>query len=189
MQLDYGRKDNTTKDWKADYAAFLILPKEKGKDGMDSVVTRLMEIHTTQSSRSQRHSVDAFDEILEEINCNNCKVQLNVPRFKMQYGTKSLVDNLRSLGLQTCFDDNSMLMEMSDDPLVHLDEVLHKAVIEVTEEGTEAAAATVGIVMTRSAFPLPPPRITFDRPFVMLILHLPTKTPLFIARVDDPELH
>jgi serpin B len=78
-------------------------------------------------------------------------------------------------------------MEMSDDPLVHLDEVFHKAVMEVTEEGTEAAAASVGIIMTRS-MPMPPEKLVFDRPFVMIILHVPTKTPLFLARVDDPEL-
>jgi serpin B len=181
VQLDYGERDQELeKDWRADYAAFFILPNEKGIRGINDVIVSLLEMH--------RESSQAFDDILQEMNLNSHnKVNLSIPRFKMQYGTKSLVDELRSLGLRSCFDGERVLMEMSDDPLVHLDEVFHKAVMEVTEEGTEAAAASVGIIMTRS-MPMPPEKLVFDRPFVMIILHVPTKTPLFLARVDDPEL-
>mmetsp|Transcript_13628 Transcript_13628/g.25597 ORF Transcript_13628/g.25597 Transcript_13628/m.25597 type:complete len:408 (+) Transcript_13628:3930-5153(+) len=180
VQLDYGERDKQQQnDWRADYSAFFILPKEKGMDEINDVIASLLEMHS-QSSQN-------FDDILEEMSNDDRKVDLSIPRFKMQYGTKSLVNELKSMGLRSCFDGEGVLMEMSDDPLVHLDEVLHKAVVEVTEEGTVAAAATVGIIMTRS-LPLPPPKIVFDRPFIMVILHVPTKTPLFMARVDDPEL-
>lgn len=179
VQLDYGERDKQQNDWSADYAAYFILPQEKGRQGINNVIVNLLDMH--------RESSQSFDEILEQMKNNINKVNLSIPRFRMQYGTKSLVKELRSLGLRSCIDGEGVLMEMSDDPLVHLDEVFHKAVMEVTEEGTEAAAATVGVVMTRS-MPLPPHRIVFDRPFVMIILHVPTKTPLFMARVDDPEL-
>lgn len=108
-----------------------------------------------------------------------------MPRFKLSYGTKNLSKELQDMGLKSVFTDGS-LPEMSDDPLVHLDDVLHKAVIEVTEEGTVAAAATVGIVMTRM-IPIPSPVISFDRPFLLMILHIPTNTPLFLSKVCDPE--
>jgi Serine protease inhibitor len=179
VQLDYGKQDEQQPDWTADYAALFVLPKEKGKSGINSVVMDLMDMHRTSSQ--------SFDEMLQELSYNHQKVDLSIPRFRMQYGTRSLVNELKTLGLRSCFDGEAVLMEMSDDPLVHLDQVFHKAVMEVTEEGTEAAAATVGIVMTRS-MPMPPPKLVFDRPFVMIVLHVPTKTPLFVARVDDPEL-
>merc|ERR1719469_1463735 len=77
-------------------------------------------------------------------------------------------------------------LQMSEDPEVYLDDVLHKAVMEVTEEGTVAAAATAGIMMSRS-IPKPPIDMIFDRPFGMVVLHTPSMTPLFVARVNDPD--
>jgi hypothetical protein len=35
--------------------------------------------------------------------------------------------------------------------------------------------------------PLPPIDMTFDRPFVMVVVHVDSMTPLFLARVDDPQ--
>ena len=52
---------------------------------------------------------------------------------------------------------------MSDDPELHISDVVHTALIEVNEEGTVAAAATAVIMKTRSLGP-PPLRLTFDRP-------------------------
>ena len=77
-------------------------------------------------------------------------------------------------------------MEMSNNESILLDDVFHKAVMEVTEEGTEAAAATVGIGTT-STRPLPPIEMKFDRPFIMVVLHMPSTTPLFLALVNNPE--
>ena len=65
----------------------------------------------------------------------------------------------------------------------YIEDVLHKAVIEVNEEGTVAAAATA-VVMTRS---LPPPPIDFkvDRPFVFVVYDHTVKTVLFVAKVES----
>ena len=67
-------------------------------------------------------------------------------------------------------------------------QVLHKAVIEVNEEGTEAAAATAAVMMTRSAVMVSPPRqFIVDRPFVLVIEDSTTGTPLFMGRVVSPQ--
>jgi serpin B len=75
---------------------------------------------------------------------------------------------------------------MSDDPSVHLSDVLHKTRLEVTEEGTKAAAATVGIMMMRAMMPQPPERIVVDRPFFFAIEDA-RGLPVFAGRVVKPE--
>ena len=73
---------------------------------------------------------------------------------------------------------------MSEDPEVHIDEVLTKAVLEIDEEGTVAAAAAA-VMMKRRCLPRPPLALTFDRPFLLAILHVPTGAPLFLARLHE----
>jgi serpin B len=65
----------------------------------------------------------------------------------------------------------------------YIEDVLHKAVVEVNEEGTVAAAATA-VVMTRS---LPPPPIDFtiDRPFLFVVYDQLAKAVLFAAKVES----
>jgi len=65
--------------------------------------------------------------------------------------------------------------------------VLHKAWVEVNEEGTEAAAATT-TVMTLSVVRKPQPQPVFraDHPFVFLIRDTRSGSLLFMGRLIDP---
>jgi serpin B len=67
-----------------------------------------------------------------------------------------------------------------------IDQIAHRAVIEVAEEGTEAAAATAVVVTTRAMAPGPIERFTVDRPFMFLITDDSTGAILFAGRVSDP---
>ena len=68
---------------------------------------------------------------------------------------------------------------------VAIDQIVHSAVIEVDEEGTEAAAATgVSAVLTSSG-PLAEP-FQIDRPFLFYIADDATGAILFQGRIDDP---
>jgi serpin B len=116
------------------------------------------------------------------------KVTLSLPRFKMSFGVEDLSSHLQAMGLQCCIKNGTgQFLRMSSDPEVHIDAVLHKAVVEVNEEGTVAAAATAVVMMTRC---LPPPEkmITFDRPFIFAIEHVASGELLFIGVVASPEL-
>jgi serpin B len=64
---------------------------------------------------------------------------------------------------------------------------IHKAYIDVNEEGTEAAAAT-GIVMRSMIAARPEPPIVFraDHPFLFLIRDNHSGAILFMGRVNDP---
>lgn len=203
VQLYYGTsgdsgKSNDGSVPESEFSAFFILPAREGKEGMEDVIQRLQALHQNENNGEMCGTgideVSGFDAILDEMD-DYQKVQLKLPRFKLSYGTTSIKEHLKSLGIKSCFIDDGMLSQMSDDPLVHLDDVYHKAMMEVTEEGTVAAAATVGVVMTRS-IPRPPVELTFDRPFIMAVVHKPVGmpssprviTPLFLAQVVDPEL-
>jgi serpin B len=67
----------------------------------------------------------------------------------------------------------------------HITEVVQKVVMKVDENGTKAAAAT-GVGVTTSARTEPPPTITFNRPFLLVLEDAATHTPLFVARVANP---
>ncbi len=64
-------------------------------------------------------------------------------------------------------------------------EVVHKAFVDVGEEGTEAAAATGVVVGVRSA-PQPAPEFRADRPFLFLIRDTRSGAILFIGRLAEP---
>jgi serpin B len=71
---------------------------------------------------------------------------------------------------------------------VNISQVIHKTYIKVSEEGTQAAAATA-IVMTATALPVGKPELTpivADHPFIYLIVEKQTGTILFIGVVNDP---
>ena len=73
---------------------------------------------------------------------------------------------------------------MTTRPDAYLDDVLHSAAMEVTEQGTEASASTVARINIRRR----PTTMIFDRPFVVAIVHRPTGEAVFLGRVEDPEL-
>ena len=108
-------------------------------------------------------------------------VQLRIPRFKLEYGIKNLNDSLKALGMGNAFSATADFSGIRNG--IFISEVLHKAVIEVNEEGSEAAAATV-VVMQESAANEP---LTFiaDRPFVFIIADDVTGTILFMGKLFD----
>ena len=114
------------------------------------------------------------------------KVEVVLPRFKIDSGVVSLMDVLdASFGLGLIKREDGGFLGIADRPDLHVDSVLHRAVISVDEEGTEAAAATATFMKTR-AMPRPPRVLKFDRPFVFAIEHAATGRVVFAGVVADP---
>uniref|UniRef100_A0A3P8W769 Serpin B6 n=1 Tax=Cynoglossus semilaevis TaxID=244447 RepID=A0A3P8W769_CYNSE len=113
---------------------------------------------------------------------DDVEVQLGLPRFKMEekYDLKNVLVNM---GMVDAFD---VAMSMSPSNDLFLSKVVHKAFVEVNEEGTEAAAATAAVMMLRS-LPRPPPPFIADHPFLFFIRHNATKSILFAGRYCSPE--
>jgi serpin B len=66
-----------------------------------------------------------------------------------------------------------------------ISDVVHKAFVDVNEEGTEAAAATA-VIMELKAMPMDEVELTIDRPFLFFIEDQQSGTLLFGGRVVDP---
>ena len=79
------------------------------------------------------------------------------------------------------------MSDISDQEELHVSDIKHKAVIEVNEEGSEAAAVSSIQIDTRSGGILGgKERLVFDRPFLFVIQDVEHKLPLFMGRVVDP---
>jgi serpin B len=76
---------------------------------------------------------------------------------------------------------------MTDKDDLYLQAVVHKAFVDVTEEGTEAAAAT-GVAIGVTSMPVRQEPVVFkaDHPFVFLIRHNQTGAILFMGRLSEP---
>ncbi|KAI1237631.1 hypothetical protein IHE44_0013714 [Lamprotornis superbus] len=105
------------------------------------------------------------------------KVDISFPKFKLEqkYKMKKL---LQGLGIKKLFTRSADLSHLTDHEYVAVSQVVQKAVIEVDEEGTEAAAASGSQI---TAFTVPPV-IKVDRPFLFMIFEETFKTLLFIGR-------
>ena len=68
---------------------------------------------------------------------------------------------------------------------LYVEEVYHKAFVDVNEEGTEAAAAT-GVVMYATSAPTDPLIFKADHPFIFLIQERTTGYILFMGKVANP---
>jgi serpin B len=115
------------------------------------------------------------------------KVILTLPKFKMTQQFE-LGGALSAMGMAKAFDQNAANFSgMTGNRDLWISAAIHKAFVDVNEEGTEAAAAT-GIVMRSSAMAYEPPPTIFraDHPFIFLIRDNRSGGILFMGRVIDP---
>ena len=115
---------------------------------------------------------------------------VQMPRFKVRYGTKDMVEVFKSLGVAKAFQNDAEFSPMATAPLM-ISKILHQAVIDNKEEGTEASAATAisllgagrGVVSEREF------SLVLDRPFLCVIKDSLSGTWLFAGLIKDPSAH
>lgn len=114
------------------------------------------------------------------------KVRVYLPRFTMT-SQFELADLLRAMGMTRLFNSREAdLSGMSTEEGLSVSAVIHKAFVDVNEEGTEAAAATaVGVRAT--AMIAQPPVFRADHPFIFLIRDNRTGSILFLGRLVNPK--
>lgn len=111
------------------------------------------------------------------------KVDMALPRFRIETDCP-LNDALAQLGVVTAFVDGADFSGISDEPFA-IDQVLHKAVLDVDEQGFEGAAATAVMMKLTSLDTAVPIRFHVDRPFHVLVRHR-SGAIFFLARVEEP---
>lgn len=122
-------------------------------------------------------------EILADL--QPAKTMISLPKLKLESNWE-LSDALQEMGLTTAFSNQSDFSSISDNPL-SLENIIHNSVIEVDEEKTEAAAATLSTFRVRG-LPQTPSYHLFnaDHPFLFFVIDNRSKAILFMGRYSKP---
>ncbi|MGV3483645.1 MAG: serpin family protein [Planctomycetaceae bacterium] len=143
--------------------------------------------------------IDGLEELEAELTFENLSrwmaglkpekiVEVYLPKFKTT-SQFEMSRTLAAMGMTSAFDVNSAdYSGMTGGKDLFLSAVIHKAFVDVNEEGTEAAAAT-GIVMgVTSAIekPTEPPVFKADHPFIFMIRDNRNDVLFFLGRINDP---
>jgi serine protease inhibitor len=130
------------------------------------------------------------DDIIGELTAENWAVwmesfsriemPIHLPKFKFEY-EKSLKDILISMGMGIAFLPIADFSNMFIDGIGWIDKVKHKTFVQVDEEGTEAAAVTI-VIMIDSALP----GMYINHPFLFVIHERDTGAILFMGKIADP---
>lgn len=146
-----------------DYTMAILLPKENtGVEGL-----------------KQNLTIDRFQNYLSDL--RERKITVLLPKFKLE--TKySLKAPLQSLGIKQIFEPGADLSGINDGNL-RVSAVEHKAVVEVNEEGTVAAAAT-GVVIVPYSLGPQPVEFKVDHPFLFFIRNTLTDDIFFMGQVN-----
>jgi len=143
-------------------AMYILLPDE-GED-LDEITSQLNEVSWNRLRR------DLEDK----------EVTLTMPKYRIEYGVKILNDVLTKMGMGAAFAGGFSGIN----PKLFISRVMHKAVIDVNEKGSEAAAATV--VDMAESIPPEPVEFIVDRPFLFAISDDRTGSILFLGKVAEP---
>ena len=117
--------------------------------------------------------------------CRSQQVRVAFPRFKITQEFE-LNKTLGAMGMPLAFSDRADFSGMDGRQDLYISNVLHKAFVDVNEEGTEAAAATGVAVGAKSAPPTPQQEFRADHPFVLLLRDTGSGSILFMGRVTNP---
>jgi serpin B len=153
----------------ADLSLIVLLPRIKNGHALDAEL-----------------SLKAFRKWSEKLESQDVILLLPKFGFDKRYEMRQA---LADLGMPSAFSDADF-SGMTGGRDLKIDEVIHKAWVEVNEEGTEAAAATAIEMAPTSAGPREPPPepkvFRADHPFVFMIKDTKSGSILFIGRVMDP---
>jgi serpin B len=144
---------------------FIILPKENDLNKFEQTV-----------------SMENLSNWMDSMYATNVNIYLPKFTYKTEYNLK---DILIDMGLDIAFSMNADFSGMNGFGGLFIEKVLHKAYIEVNEEGSEAAAATT-VHILETAMPEPPKVFDADHPFIFFIKHKETDTILFMGSVENP---
>ncbi|KFQ59720.1 hypothetical protein N334_06797, partial [Pelecanus crispus] len=152
--------------YKGNASALFVLPDEGTMSQVEDVLLK--------------ETVSNWMQSLEERN-----IYLDLPKFSISssYDVKSL---FQKMGVTEVFSGQADLSGIAENALLKVSRAIHKATVDVSENGTEAAAATaIEVVLLSALFPSPP-HIRFNRPFLMMIVDKTTHSILFMGKIVNP---
>lgn len=169
----------------------LRLPYEVGQVGMIIVLPNDV---AGLDAVSRGFAADEWTQLASALRAPEAykPTDLALPRFKASFDT-NLVSAFQAQGMTRAFDlKRADFSGMTGRPASQvpfaIGAIVHRAVIEVMEDGTEAAAATAITMLTASVQRPPAEMQVFhvDRPFLFAIVDDPSGAVLFQGRILDP---
>jgi serpin B len=117
----------------------------------------------------------------------NTRIELSLPKFRIESSLDFVKYFKQYYNVRIPFDADQAdfsLMSSSGNRDLFISKIIHKAVIDIDEAGTEAAAVTVVQMLSRSGMFLheDPIKLTFSRPFLFYLRDINIKIPLFVGR-------
>jgi serpin B len=114
-------------------------------------------------------------------------VKVTLPKFEISF-RRELVLDLPKLGLSLPFSPESADLQgiFKKGQQTFLSRLLHKAVVKVDEDGTEAAAVTMGMMQVTAMQPELPVEFVADHPFSFFIMEERSGVIVFAGHVLDP---
>ncbi len=114
------------------------------------------------------------------------KLDLALPRFRVE-ASAQLATRLAALGVRAPFDREAAdFSGLTDTERLWVEQVVHKTVLRVDEQGFEGAAATAVMMRAVSMDLSAPLPFYVDRPFLLVVRHRGTGALYFLARIVDP---
>ena len=109
---------------------------------------------------------------------------VSFPKFSIEHQISDLKSIMESMGVRDIFEPGTGdFSPMTSSDQIHVNQVDHKAVIDVNKSGIKAAAST-GITISQR---MTPSRVVVDKPFVFYIRQRSTGAILFLGRFVRPQ--
>jgi serpin B len=171
---------NTFNYYENDDLQLLEIPYKGNKISMVIILPKVGKFKTVENIMDEKK----LQEWLK--NAMGTEVKAYIPRFKFTQSF-DLSKNLSDMGMEDAFSaaaDFSGINGKKND--LYIRRVIHKAFVEVNEEGTEAAAATAVVLDTKALILIKELVFKADHPFIFLIRDKEAGSILFMGRVMDP---
>lgn len=154
-----------------DISMYILLPPYSMKEGVTNIIANL--------------TPERLAAVVEEGYMGR-EVIVEIPKFTIER-TLPLRDILERLDVGDLFNATADFSTLTEQHGILFDDAIHKAKIQIDEEGTVAAAATA-IFGFRSSRPAEPTRFVANFPFVYVIYDRPTSSVLFMGVYRDPKM-
>jgi serpin B len=160
----------------------LEIPYQSKQLSMIILLPKRDNFKDVESSLSQNYLSQVLNSLAQR------RVRIAIPKFKMEHSIL-LSKKLSSMGMPSAFNGGDAdFSGMTGTKNLFISEIIHKVIIELSEEGTVAAAATgIAVQYISDTIEPEPKEFIADHPFVFIIRHNETGNILFMGRFMYPE--